>query len=259
MIVIRFLLFGLLLCLSPSYALAVTLSGTITGGSSPLAGAEVSLIDSSSSQEIGQSVTDSDGMYSIEVPDGNYILKIIAPEGSGLGTTNVNDIEVDGSDVVRSVALIGRVEFNTISGTITLPDGTPVSGATLGARPQSGGQSDRTTTDENGAYSMTLVSGVYRFTLNKIFQDDNGTSFTRYEDFNFTQDIDVTEDVLQNFTVPLILISGKTIDSDGVALANVAVSTNLYSFEGGSADLNASTTSDEQGITTCFCCLQLTV
>ena len=246
MIVIRFLLFGLLLCLSPSYALALTLSGTITGDSSPLAGAEVSLIDSSSFQEIGPSETDSDGMYSFEVADGNYRLEIIAPEGSGLGTTNVNDIEVNGSDVVRNVALIGRVEFNTISGTITLSDGTPVSGATLRATPQSGGQSGRTTTDENGAYSITLLSGVYRLTLGANFQDDNATSFTSYSDGNLAQDIDVTEDVLQSFTVPnLISVSGTTIDSNGVAVANVAI--NVFSFGADNIELFANTTSDEQG------------
>ena len=57
---------------------------------------------------------------SLRCLDGIYTLEIIAPEGSGLGTTNVNDIEISAPDVVRNVALIGRVELNTISGTITI-------------------------------------------------------------------------------------------------------------------------------------------
>ena len=252
MIVIRFMLFGLLLCLSPSYALALTLSGTITGDGSPLAGAEVSLIDSSSSREIEQYETDSDGLYSFDVVDGAYRLEIIAPEGSGLGTTNVNDIEVNGSDIVRNVALIGRVEFNTISGTISLSDGTPVSGARLSASPQSDGQSDYTTTDENGAYSMSLISGVYRFHLQADFENDDGTSSTTYQDNNFAQDIDVAEDVLQSFTVPsLISVSGTTKDSNGVAVANASIGATFYSYSEETFDtdtyVRASTTSDEQG------------
>ena len=247
MIVTRFLLFGLLLCLSPSYALALTLSGTITGDSSPLAGAEVSLVDSSNFQELESSATDIDGIYAFDVSNGNYRLEITAPEGSGFGTTNVNNIEIDGSDVTRNVALIGRVEFNTISGMITLPDGTPVSGADLTANPQSGGQSDQTTTDENGAYSMSLVSGIYQLTLNADIPNNSGSSNASYYDQNFAQDIDVTEDLQQDFTLPLISVSGQTVDSNGVAVANVSIRANFESFEPSYSYFITSTTSDEQG------------
>ena len=78
------------------------------------------------------------------------------------------------------------------------------------------------------------------------FQDDNATSFTSYSDGNLAQDIDVTEDVLQSFTVPnLISVSGTTIDSNGVAVANVAI--NVFSFGADNIELFANTTSDEQG------------
>ena len=79
----------MLLAFSVSSALAYTLSGTIYGGSDPLEGATVTLLEAGTLIQLDTTVTGADGFYSFSVDDGTYNLTI---SGAGYEESVVNGI-----------------------------------------------------------------------------------------------------------------------------------------------------------------------
>jgi hypothetical protein len=89
-------------------AQAVQLSGTVFGGSSPLADVQVSLYIQGAEEASGTATTDSIGQYLFDVSAGTYDLVITPLISSGYASTGVTGIIVDSGDVIQNVVLIDK-------------------------------------------------------------------------------------------------------------------------------------------------------
>ena len=110
-----------------------TISGTVTAGGDPVAGAIVYVFKAADSSYVGNAVTAADGSYTISLPDGTYKLWIqtntggypdqaYGPDGT---FANATPVDTSGGNQTADVVLAGGT--HTISGTVTA-GGDPVDG-----------------------------------------------------------------------------------------------------------------------------------
>ncbi len=210
-----------------------TLSGAIYSGEDPYEGATVKLTNAATQVDIDTTTSDINGLYSFSaLVDGTYNLTINA---AGHEELIVNDIAVSGADVIQNVVLITTSVTTTISGTVRTFDGLPVDNIEIEVRLYTYGSGD----DE--AYSLTDVNGEYSITVNSDINaeydvDLRGGNYAQGEVFptsitiptyvskslgNITAD---GSDIVINAVLPeVVTLSGRTTDSDGVAVGNVSI------------------------------------
>jgi hypothetical protein len=153
------MLFGTL-----NYALAWTLSGTVYGGSNPLAGATVTLKNAATSAQVGTTATNAGGVYSFTVPDASYNLTITPSGAGGFSESVVNGITVSGSNVTQNVVLVSQARV--LSGVVKNSAGVGAKNIQVTATDQASGVVAGTAwTDANGSYSVALASGTYKIDL----------------------------------------------------------------------------------------------
>src|SRR3989344_4387771 len=79
-----FLLFGLFFTVHANQALAHDLSGNVSDSSGvDISGATVDVIDISTSNNVGSTITDGSGNYNLSVNSGTYNVQVSPPSGSG--------------------------------------------------------------------------------------------------------------------------------------------------------------------------------
>lgn len=194
-------------------ALALTISGTITSGSSPLAGLTVTLTGVANRT----ATTNSSGIYIFAgLPTGNYT---ITPSLSGYTFTPI-------SRAVSIIRSITRQNFTatpsagtfSISGTVTITGGVdPLAGATITLS----GTSVTTTTNASGVYTFSgLANGNYT-----VIPSSAGFTFSPTSRAVTINGLNQTG---QDFTaVPVgggaFSISGRIANIIGVPVANVTV------------------------------------
>jgi rRNA maturation protein Nop10 len=211
-------------------AYAYTLSGTIFGGSSPLLGATVTLINASTSVQVGTSTTGAGGTYSFTVGNGTYNLTV----GSGLGNSVVNGIVINGADVSENVVLVQQAVV--LDGVVRNSGGTGIENVYVEIDDNSSGVSAGSVcTDANGHYSIPLVSGTYRVLVSGGSYDYSygncGTTTNvpmpkRFYGKGIVQNLIISGNATQNITIPIVTMSGQTTDSSGVAVGNVTINQN---------------------------------
>jgi chitodextrinase len=218
-----------------SAALASTLSGTVYGGSTPLSNAAVALTNAGTS--VGSVTTDGNGAFSFAVSDGTYDLNISPPAGSVFGASVVKAISVHGADVIQNVVLVS--EAIQLSGKVLTPGGVPVQKVEVVlANPANGGTIASAFTDANGSYSFPVGAGTYSMNLyggSQFWGSCGADGITAqcvpnvpvpqtFYGYNVVQDLTVTGDIVQNITLPVVILSGKTTDSKGGPVGNVKIS-----------------------------------
>jgi hypothetical protein len=246
------LLLATLLLAQESFAL--TLSGTVYGGSNPLASATITLNDAGTSAPVGTSTTNADGVFSFTVSDGSYNMTVTPPNGSGYAVSVVNGIVVGGTNVTHNVILLQ--DSLTLSGTMKTSTGVPLSNAQVIIGPcgswfACAGSGFTVLTDANGKFSASVAPGTYNiltyFDLGGLYQagNYNGSSYALYDN------IVVTADTSYDITVPLAKLSGKTTDANGVAVPNVSFSIHESNVACGAGrcyfDLRGTAASDANG------------
>ena len=191
----------------------VVISGKVTDAESgaALEGAVISgsALDSSVT-------TDSDGAYTLpQLEKGSYSFTV-SMNGYTSQTVSVSESDITGTAYTLNIQLtaIPAEELVTVSGTVTAdyPSGK-LSGVTVSA----GAGYASATTDENGAYSLSLTSGDYTLTFSKEGYDEKTQSVTASD---FT-------DGAYTLNVSLVLsqvLAGKT---NAQLLAEVAELTQL--------------------------------
>ncbi len=113
--------------------------------------------------------------------------------------------------------------FNTLSGKITLPDGTPLAGVGVVASP-AGTNTDlpSVTTDTNGNYSYQLSSGSYDLELRMSLDNLEGVVGHIFYDKS-NKDIEVSSDIVLDIPINLVKIIGKVTDANGVGVADAYI------------------------------------
>jgi len=223
-----------------SAAQAVTLSGVVFGGGSPMAGAEVSLYQVTQEQtesdpavaddgSLGTATTDTNGSYSFEVAEiGLYDLVVAPPVESGFGNTVVPNIDVRSNDVSQNIVLVENAAI--LSGTVHDGSGNPISGIHLTVSEQaSGTEVGQLVSDASGAYAIAVASGTYE--IDARYDYRSVTSQPSPERFNvqpLVTDVIVAADTTQDLALPFVTISGRTTDQNGVAISGVEVKADSY-------------------------------
>ena len=134
--------------------------------------------------------TDSDGAYTLpQLEKGSYSFTV-SMNGYTSQTVSVSESDITGTAYTLNIQLtaIPAEELVTVSGTVTAdyPNGT-LSGVTVSA----GAGYASATTDENGAYSLSLTSGDYTLTFSKEGYDEKTQSVTAsdFTDGAYTLDV----------------------------------------------------------------------
>lgn len=204
----------------------VVISGKVTDAESgaALEGAVISgsALDSSVT-------TDSDGTYTLpQLEKGSYSFTV-SMNGYTSQTVSVSESDITGDTYTLNIQLtaIPAEELVTVSGTVTAdyPSGN-LSGVTVSA----GAGYASATTDENGAYSLSLTSGDYTLTFSKEGYDEKTQSVTAsdFTDGAYTLDVslvlsqvlagktnaDLLAEVSALTQLPVLASSGSTAIED---------------------------------------------
>ena len=159
-VVVLMAVFGAVAAL-PGGAVAAVLSGTVSAqplghNPEPLAGADVTVLQTLGGETVGSILTDAEGRYSLEIPPGTYDVRFDPPSES-LQSTTVKGVEVASSRVLD----VFLTDKGTVRLTGTLRDaaGEPIAGSTVTL---SGESLVKAKTNEEGFYSLAALPGTYR-------------------------------------------------------------------------------------------------
>ena len=231
-------------------AFAATISGKVFGGSDPMVGAQISLYSVATSLQVGSSVVSSvNGSFALtSVGNGNYKLYVVPPQGTLYRSAWIADppFVVSGPDITRDIVLLDPTL--TLSGTVKIPSGAGISNIRVCS---SGGPTSKcVTSDAGGIYSMTgLDSGTYSLNISRYGVTNIPTPASFSID-SYISNLAISVNTSQDITVPLVTLSGKTTDSNGVGVANVGISLYTKYWNVGSASYSVysqSYTSDTSG------------
>jgi len=156
---------GILLTLSvllwSSTGFAATLSGTVFGGSTPLANVGVAIYLQGEDTTTAEVLTDANGLYSAEISvAGTYNLIFSPPVDSGYSNNVVNDLVISTVNIIQNVVLIDGA--SVLSGIVRDGHGNPISNIGLKVNDLVSGTAMGTVySDVNGAYSVSLANGSY--------------------------------------------------------------------------------------------------
>ena len=166
-------------------------------------------------------LSDVNGDYSMALISHNdYSVTLLPPSGSGLAQTMFSGEDVS-SDTNRDFSLNTA---NTLSGIVYGPDGTtPASGVRLSVYDQTSGVRIGNTiqTDGSGAYSFALSSSIYKIRAEGVDSEVNISTPGSWNINPITSNLAVNGNTTHDMTLPFVTLSGKTTDSNGVAIGNV--------------------------------------
>ncbi|TGU74432.1 hypothetical protein E4633_02920 [Geomonas terrae] len=221
----------LLVTVNPAFAW--TVAGTVYGGSAPLEGVTVTAFKASDQSEAGKSTTGTGGGYSIALENGTYNLTIAPPLSSNLGNSVVNGVVVSGGDVTQNVVLVQTANY--LSGVVRTGSGVAVGRVFVKAVDQASGTLvGQQVTNERGEYSIPVSTGTYRIDiLGGAGVYDSGAcdgycipsvpAPQYFEYVSILSNLSVAGDMTQDITLPLVTLSGKCTDANGVAVAGVKI------------------------------------
>lgn len=212
------------LTLAADVVVAYTLSGTVYGNGVPMPNATVRLLLASDSSQATQGTTDPNGLYSLDVGDGSYYMLITPPvEASDFVVSRVNNIVINGSNLVRNVALVAGT---SLRGIVQFYDGTPVANIHVTVQDQSTGSNLGTSiTDSSGAYALTLAPGTYKYYI-----DGGPATFLGHPSIfvisNAYQNTVVSGTTIQDIVLPVAFLSGRVVDTTGAGVGITQINSN---------------------------------
>ena len=166
----------------------VVISGKVTDAESGAA-LEGAVISGSALES--SVTTDADGAYTLPQLEKSSYSFTVSMNGYISQTVSVSESDITGDTYTLNIQLtaIPAEELVTVSGTVTAdyPSGN-LSGVTVSA----GAGYASATTDENGAYSLSLTSGDYTLTFSKEGYDEKTQSVTASDFTDGTYMLDVS-------------------------------------------------------------------
>lgn len=168
-----------------AYTPDTDIAGTVKDSDGlPVEGAKVELVDKNGST-IANTTTDENGDYIFEnIPDGDYDIKITAPDNKTKGTGSATVTE--NGEVTQSTADVTLTDYHTksdISGKVTDKNGNPVSGATVSLKDEDGKTVATVTTDKNGDYIFKDIKDG-KYTIEVTLPGSNKTMCRVISKFN---------------------------------------------------------------------------
>ena len=208
-------------------------SGTVTSqDDNGIADVSVTATDpGGTTVDYGPVTSDDNGNYSLDVEAGSYDFHYVPASGSNFSPIIDSDVTVNENQTIN----IQLPPTYTFSGTLTDSNGDPLSGVTIALNSASSGQGvGNTTTDSNGQFSISAVSGTYNIEVK-----DESTLVDNMTAFDFVQSggaINLTSgDVTQNLQLNTAAVHVTVEDANGNPIPNASVteasgsgSTSLY-------------------------------
>lgn len=186
-----------------------TVRGTVTNESgSTLAGIYVSVWNQSTNTQVGSDRTGPSGAYSVSVPPGTYdVFASDAPPEVYEQAAAYSVQAAKGTTVTTDLTMSEKPPDGTLSGTVTDPDGNPVSGATVTAVDSTYTTFETATTNGQGRYSVAVPAGTYEVTASQSGYADGVES-----------DVNVTANTATSVSLQLAraaYVSGTVTDANG--------------------------------------------
>jgi Ca2+-binding RTX toxin-like protein len=201
-----------------------TVHGSVTFAGSPVVGANVSVYPvGTTTGPVANASTDSNGVYSMAVPFGNW--DFVFTPGDPLTPVTKANVSINGDRTLDVV--IVRAGVSALTGRIVDDHGHPVPGATFAISSQSGYYN--TNTDINGAFSLEARNGAYAVHLAQSYQYTSDTdvpySFsirTAADTFVVNGDVNLGDIALPAPTH----ITATVLDPDNHPVPNASISLN---------------------------------
>ncbi|WP_197479501.1 carboxypeptidase regulatory-like domain-containing protein, partial [Oleiphilus sp. HI0132] len=246
----------------PPELVGISLSGVVNGEGSPVGGAEVAIYNSQK-QYLSSVATSSDGAYLFEnMSAGDYFIGVTPPSESGLSNPTLQEISIAGRDVVHLITLIG--DALTLSGYLKDSQGRVIDKVQVSLHQQSTGNQvgNKVLTDTQGHFEFAVSPGNYKLRpLVDVFNSASVSAVPAYPVpdyaaiFHEPQNIQVSANTSLDITLPLALLSGKTVDTFGNVVPGVALSiqhqfsttTQDYYLENYATDSLSNAISDDNG------------
>src|SRR3989344_5859207 len=226
-----FLLFGLFFTVHANQALAHDLSGNVSDSSGvDISGATVDVIDISTSNNVGSTITDGSGNYNLSVNSGTYNVQVSPPSGSGFGSAVASNYTISSDTIINFILVpTGSV---VLSGHVYGPLGNPIPNQLVylhSTVTHTDVASIRT--DNSGAYLLSASPGTYILNIQGSGNDPSLLNVP--SDYNLeVPNYSLTQSVVADIYVPTKQVTVHVQDSSNNPIDNVQVSTSNAGING---------------------------
>jgi protocatechuate 3,4-dioxygenase beta subunit len=211
------ILFLTLFFTNSASATAYTLSGRISDSSGAnIAGATIDVLEAGTNSNVGSTVSNSEGNYTIVVSGGTYNIKVTPPAGSNFSSAVALSRDISTNTILNFILVpAGTV---TLNGNVYDSLGNPLANQIVSLQTVGGTQATATTT-ATGSYSLEASSGTYTLTISG---DNNDFSLNVPQRYELIKDnYSLTESTLLDITVPAKRVDLHVQDASGNPVTNV--------------------------------------
>ncbi len=213
--------FFLLLFLLSFSANGSTISGTVTGDGSPLQGATIHAQDTNTSIEV-TTQTDINGDYTIQLSAGTYEVWADAPTNTNYGTSPIDSIVLGTNPVAYNIAFISppNPTYN-VSGNVLDQNGSPISndGGWMRLEGSNSNNNYNIAINPDGSYSGDVEPDTYGVGI--LFQEP--IPYFSYHNEEQGQITVPSQNVVQDYVIPMNTLVVNVVDSNGFHIANSSV------------------------------------
>jgi hypothetical protein len=215
----------------------LNVSGTVTAAGVPVGSASISIVNTETGDYFGAG-TDQNGKYTIQLPDGNYMVESIFTADYQTIYVYKNFSVVNGQLTVNGAAASTLdVTSPSVQGIVNEAN-VPVANATISIIDYSTSETTNASTDASGAFGVDLPDGDYYIESVTI----NGQKVYIYSDFTITNHLVYVNGSVQDqfaLNIPPVVATGN-VTADGAPIPDGIIwFTNLADYSLGRADVDA--------------------
>jgi protocatechuate 3,4-dioxygenase beta subunit len=192
-----------------------TLSGKVSDNSgNGISTATVMVNDTN----LDSTTTDTNGNYSLSIPEGTYDVQVTPYSGSGFSSA-VALSQTISSDTTLNFILTNAGTV-TLSGHVYDRNGHPLAGQAVSLETTGGLTVARSTTDTNGNYSIQATSASYQIVVNGY---NNSFSMNAPQSYNLSKSYSLSKNTILDIVLPAKKINIHVQDSSANPVNNVGL------------------------------------